>query len=185
MSRREYNAAYRAANLDRLREANNAYNAANREKRRLAAAARYAAKREDLLAAQAAYYRAHRNERLAYGAARYAADPGKAAAEMRAYRKAHPEIPRAHSSRRRVRKAGNGGSHTVEEWLARVEQYAGRCAYCGGAKPLTRDHDVPLSRGGTDFIENILPACQSCNSRKNTRTAEEFRVWRTSLGDRS
>ena len=176
MSRREYNAAYRAANLERLRAANNAYNAANREKRRAAAAVRYAAKRYELLAAQTAYYRAHRVERLTYRAESYAADPAKASAVMRAYRKGHPEAIRGHVNARRARRVGNGGSHTASEWLEKVEQYAGRCAYCGSdAKPLTRDHDVPLSRGGTDFIENILPACQSCNSRKSRQTAKEFR----------
>lgn len=39
---------------------------------------------------------------------------------------------------------------------------------------LTADRVIPLSRGGSNFIENIVPACGSCNSRKGTRTADEF-----------
>jgi len=38
------------------------------------------------------------------------------------------------------------------------------------------DHRIPLSRGGRHEIENITPACKPCNSRKHTRTEEEFRA---------
>jgi 5-methylcytosine-specific restriction endonuclease McrA len=31
-------------------------------------------------------------------------------------------------------------------------------------------------RGGTNFIDNILPACRGCNARKHTMTEEEFRA---------
>lgn len=36
------------------------------------------------------------------------------------------------------------------------------------------DHKVPLSRGGNHHINNIVPACASCNLRKGTKTTEEF-----------
>ncbi|HEY8807173.1 MAG TPA: HNH endonuclease, partial [Candidatus Limnocylindria bacterium] len=39
------------------------------------------------------------------------------------------------------------------------------------------DHRAPLSRGGRNTIENILPACRSCNRRKRTKTEDEFRTW--------
>ncbi|QZT61298.1 HNH endonuclease [Mycolicibacterium austroafricanum] len=41
-------------------------------------------------------------------------------------------------------------------------------------KPLTKDHMVPLSRGGSDSIDNIVGACVECNTRKHMMTAEEF-----------
>ena len=56
-------------------------------------------------------------------------------------------------------------------------KYDGRCAYCG--KELgTRwhvDHIQPLSRGGSDDIGNMNPACIRCNLRKGGLTVEEFR----------
>lgn len=45
------------------------------------------------------------------------------------------------------------------------------CAYCGEycEDNYTIDHVVPLSQGGTNFPENIVLACASCNSEKGDR----------------
>lgn len=50
------------------------------------------------------------------------------------------------------------------------------CLYCGQqfARPqLTRDHVIPLSRGGLDIWENVVSACFHCNSRKSNRTPQQ------------
>ncbi|MBX6421097.1 MAG: HNH endonuclease [Nevskia sp.] len=50
------------------------------------------------------------------------------------------------------------------------------CLYCGKQFPvseLTRDHVVPVSRGGQCVWENCVTACRSCNQRKDDRTPEE------------
>ena len=50
------------------------------------------------------------------------------------------------------------------------------CLYCGQqfARPqLTRDHVLPLSRGGRDVWENVVSACFHCNSRKANRTPQQ------------
>ena len=50
------------------------------------------------------------------------------------------------------------------------------CLYCGGeflAHELTRDHIVPLSRGGADVWANVATACRSCNHHKGAHTPEE------------
>lgn len=47
------------------------------------------------------------------------------------------------------------------------------CLYCGqqfSRSQLTRDHVLPLSRGGTDIWENVVSACSQCNARKAART---------------
>ena len=52
----------------------------------------------------------------------------------------------------------------------------GFCAYCGGrfhADDLTREHIVPVSRGGTDSWMNCITACRACNGRKGNRLPEE------------
>ena len=50
------------------------------------------------------------------------------------------------------------------------------CLYCGREYPrqqLTRDHVLPLSRGGRDTWENVVAACFHCNSRKGGRTPQQ------------
>lgn len=59
---------------------------------------------------------------------------------------------------------------------ALVAAYGPHCAYCGGPGPLTIDHVVPRSRGGTDAWENLLPACRACNQTKGNQTPEEWGV---------
>lgn len=73
------------------------------------------------------------------------------------------------SIRRRANFRKASGSFTREQWLELVKQYDHRCAYCHEQKPLTVDHVKALSRGGSNDIGNIVPACRSCNSRKGAK----------------
>lgn len=50
------------------------------------------------------------------------------------------------------------------------------CTYCGSSERLSIDHRIPRSRGGSDDIDNLTTACCSCNSRKSTRTEQEYRA---------
>jgi 5-methylcytosine-specific restriction endonuclease McrA len=53
------------------------------------------------------------------------------------------------------------------------------CMYCGNEYPeygLTRDHVVPLSRGGRDQWSNVVTACRLCNTRKGNRTPEQAKM---------
>ena len=50
------------------------------------------------------------------------------------------------------------------------------CLYCGQQfhrQQLTRDHVMPVSRGGLDVWENVVTACVHCNSRKANRTPQQ------------
>lgn len=64
---------------------------------------------------------------------------------------------------------------SLTDWAALVCRHAHACAYCGEVAPLTKDHVIPVSRGGRHAIGNILPACQSCNSSKGNRLLVEWR----------
>jgi 5-methylcytosine-specific restriction endonuclease McrA len=55
-----------------------------------------------------------------------------------------------------------------------------RCQYCGrhrrelrGREFLTRDHVVPISRGGDNVWANVVTACSPCNNRKADRLPNE------------
>lgn len=55
---------------------------------------------------------------------------------------------------------------TDAQWLALKEAWGG-CAYCGAtSSALQRDCVLALSRGGRYTIENVVPACRSCNASK-------------------
>ncbi len=50
------------------------------------------------------------------------------------------------------------------------------CLYCGhdfNRPHLTRDHVLPVSKGGRDVWENVVAACFHCNSRKGNRTPQQ------------
>ena len=57
-----------------------------------------------------------------------------------------------------------------------VEQFIQRnCMIFTGAKgELHRDHVVPVALGGPHIIENIVPACRSCNASK---ASSDVGVW--------
>jgi len=64
------------------------------------------------------------------------------------------------------------GSHTFGEWEILKAQYDWTCPSCKKKESeikLTEDHIVPLSKGGSDNIENIQPLCRHCNSLKHTK----------------
>jgi 5-methylcytosine-specific restriction endonuclease McrA len=105
-------------------------------------------------------------------------NPNAKAASQRAHnswRRRHPSKVFVQAARARARKKGAIGTHTGAEWDARLLEFNGRCAYClNPFDKLTQDHLLPLARGGSNDIGNIVPACTSCNSKKNSRTLLEL-----------
>ena len=63
---------------------------------------------------------------------------------------------------------------TNENLFARDEHM---CMYCGDYLydcELTRDHVVPVSRGGADTWENVVTACRTCNHFKADKLLDEI-----------
>lgn len=90
----------------------------------------------------------------------------------REYQKNNPEVVRGKNHRRRALKANAKGVYTSAQWIALCDKYNNRCLCCGRKKKLTPDHVVPLSKGGSNSIDNIQPLCGPCNSRKHTKTID-------------
>lgn len=148
---------YKKNNPDRVREMARANARANYKPR--VAKPRKCQSKEEQSARRRAYYFANREMMME---------------RHRVWVRNNPDKAHAIDARYRARKSGNGGRHSAEEWNQKKDLFGHCCAYCGEEKTLTRDHKVPLFRGGRDDIHNIVPACQSCNSKKKTKTAYEY-----------
>jgi 5-methylcytosine-specific restriction endonuclease McrA len=74
---------------------------------------------------------------------------------------------KARAARRRQRRMARVEHDlTKEQWVALQAAWGG-CAYCGRTDgPLQRDCVLPISRGGRYTLDNVVPACSSCNSSK-------------------
>jgi 5-methylcytosine-specific restriction endonuclease McrA len=74
---------------------------------------------------------------------------------------------KARASRRRQRRMARV-EHDLSDaqWAALTEAWGG-CAYCGKTDDaMQRDCVLALSRGGRYTLDNIVPACRSCNTSK-------------------
>jgi len=77
------------------------------------------------------------------------------------------------SNKRRARERDIINTLTAKEWIDILKQYKFRCAYCGKEFNLfdrpERDHIIPVSKGGNNIKENVVPACRRCNARKSDK----------------
>lgn len=79
--------------------------------------------------------------------------------------------------RRRAKELA-GGSFSAKQWRELLASTGNRCLACGTAAAetklgkLTMDHVIPLSKGGSNTIDNIQPLCLPCNISKARRTID-------------
>lgn len=86
------------------------------------------------------------------------------------------------NKKRALRQKNVIGSHTWKHWEELKARYQYRCAICGISErelkekwpdgkfaKLTEDHIIPISKHGTDYINNIQPLCVNCNAKKKDK----------------
>lgn len=179
--KRIYNQKYRETHREEIRaqrlsvrERTQAYGLAYREahrEERLAYKKQYYKDRaEEIRTKKRIYDQAHLEEIRAKARAFAAAHTEEHKKYHAEWRKKNPHQRAVQERRRRARKANaavNDFTHTQWVMLQAVFKY--RCAYCGKRckGKLTMDHVTPLSKGGNHTLQNIVPACKSCNSKKH------------------
>lgn len=86
----------------------------------------------------------------------------------------HPNYYTHVNKLRKDRLLGAIGTHSIYEWELLKKQYGFTCPCCHKKLALVKDHIIPLSKGGSNFIENIQPLCRSCNAKKYTKSTKYF-----------
>lgn len=87
----------------------------------------------------------------------------------------------ADNNRRRLAKL-QPESYTSAQFMELFKRVGKKCSYCKKSltvMTVTADHIVPLSKGGSNRIDNIAPACMSCNLSKGASTDPKWKpFWR-------
>jgi len=107
-------------------------------------------------------------------------NPEKVAQYGRSWRRRNPEKVRKQwlrgDSIRRARKLNASGSFTATDIDIQYQKQGGLCWWCG--KELHNkyhiDHVIPLSRGGSNYPENLVCACAHCNLSKGSKLPGEW-----------
>ena len=67
-----------------------------------------------------------------------------------------------------------------------LDKTSGLCAYCGTGltlESMTVDHIISISHGGENDLDNLVPACWSCNHLKGSMPLEEFSLLNKNRGE--
>lgn len=94
----------------------------------------------------------------------------------RKYREAHKEVWAAKERRRRAKQLNNPTFKVTGKELKRL--YDSACVYCGSTEQITLDHVIPIDRGGSHSVGNLVPACGPCNFSKGSKLLMQWKIER-------
>lgn len=118
----------------------------------------------------------HREEMLRYRREYYRRNREATLAVNKKWRDSHPENRRLDSARRRamVRDA-TVFEVTNQDLAAILRSNDGMCVYCNAQAIEHLDHVVPLARGGSNSVGNLVGACGICNMSKGKKLLIEWK----------
>jgi 5-methylcytosine-specific restriction endonuclease McrA len=68
-----------------------------------------------------------------------------------------------------IRRNKDAGVLDLQSWKEKLNKLGKKCLRCNATEKITIDHIIPLTKGGTNHIDNLQPLCWSCNSSKNNK----------------
>lgn len=191
--------AYRAANIEKYRE----YDRSPERRQKSAAFSKryYHEHKEEQAAYQKAYRLTHHEAVYARQHRWYEQNKSRVIAKAtecnrsnpkrkencQAYYRSHKDEARAGVVLRRARQAAAtiGDIEAIRALYKRIRN-ARRvaCHWCGHNIPKghrTVDHVIPLAKGGTHCVTNLVPSCAPCNRKKHTKLPHEWHALQPSL----
>lgn len=92
----------------------------------------------------------------------------------RAYRGRHQASESARCNRNDKTRRKAKGQFSQQQWEV-LCSFFDSCPCCNKVEVFTIDHIIPVSKGGTHWIDNIQPICFICNSTKCNRHSTDYR----------
>ena len=77
---------------------------------------------------------------------------------------------------KKAKQKGVADDLTLAQWIATVQYFKGRCAYCGRDAFLFIEHFIPVGLGGGTTASNCVPACNKCNTRKGELHPDDVKL---------
>lgn len=129
--------------------------------------------------ALASYYK-HHPKRLVAGKRYREADPQRWYKKNDRWAKNNPDKVRAKTLRHLALKNNAEGNHTESDVSLLYSEQEGRCAYCGITLHSNYhvDHIHPLSKGGSNWPDNLAITCGYCNDSKADKMLGDWMVIR-------
>ena len=195
---KELKKKHHQANAEKYKESHRSWYIANKEAHRAKSIKYYEENREAILEYYKEYRAKNRDRLVQVSKDYYAKNKETLVKQNKEYRDANKEVisqqrkiyresirarfvKRASENRRRNRKKNNRAvPYSTEDLKAHLEKFNQECCYCGISLDLELrrswclDHFIPIARGGSDCLNNLVPSCHHCNSSKQDRDPWEW-----------
>lgn len=158
---KEYNRNYYVRNSDKIKSATTEWLNNNRDKKRLYSQRSYETHKE----ARQEYHRQYRES-----------NREKVNRASRKSQIKNPDRVRETWRNRRLRKKNIEGTFTEIQVRELYQKQSGLCFHCGVSlnNVFHRDHWIPITKGGSNWIENIRLLCPHCNHSKQNKLPHEW-----------
>jgi 5-methylcytosine-specific restriction endonuclease McrA len=117
-------------------------------------------------------YQKHKEKRLKSFQDYYLTNKEKIKERQKKYRQDNKEFINLRNRKRK--ELISGGNVSREEIKQLKESSNNQCLYCKSPDNLQIDHYVPLAKGGSHHISNLVIACRRCNLAKSDKMPEEW-----------